>query len=143
MLVLAFISSADYTLRPSRRNRFTRSSSVGTACTWPRLTVKVLSMRLGICLVSLLLATCCSLALAQQRPAGGTARTITIVSEPSAVVWIDEIRRGTTDLAGKLAQVKVSSGAHTLRVRANGFREITMPLTAAQRGEIRVRLLRT
>jgi len=100
-------------------------------------------MRLRICLVSLLLATSGSLALAQQRPAGGTARTVTIVSEPSAVVWIDEIRRGTTDAGGKLAQVKVSSGAHTLRVRANGFREITMPLPAAQRGEIRVRLLRT
>ena len=100
-------------------------------------------MRLRICLGSLLLATCGSLALAQQRPVGGTARTVTIVSEPSAVVWIDEIRRGTTDAGGKLAQVKLSSGTHTLRVRANGFKESTMQLASAQRGEIRVRLLRT
>src|SRR5882762_757280 len=103
-------------------------------------------MRLRICLVGLLLAACGGLAPAQQRPegsAGGTARSLTIVSEPNAVVWMDEIRRGTTDASGRLVQVKVASGAHTLRVRANGFKELTMPLTAAQRGEVRVRLLRT
>jgi tetratricopeptide (TPR) repeat protein len=87
-------------------------------------------------------------ASAQQRrsqpvPPAGNARTLTIASEPNAIVWVDEVRRGTTDAGGKLAQVKVSSGAHTLRVRANGFKESSMPLTAAQRGEIRVRLLRT
>ncbi len=38
---------------------------------------------------------------------------------------------------------KVSSGAHTLRVRANGFKEATLPIAAAARGEIRVRLVRT
>jgi len=102
-------------------------------------------MRLRICLVGLLLAAGGGFAPAQQRPAGpgGPARTLTIVSEPNAVVWIDEIRRGTTDAGGRLVQVKVTTGAHTLRVRANGFKELTMPLTAAQRGEVRVRLLRT
>jgi tetratricopeptide (TPR) repeat protein len=103
-------------------------------------------MRLRNCLAGLLLAASCSIAPAQQRsgsPVGGSIRVLSIVTEPSAVVWIDEIRRGATDSRGRLAQVKVSSGAHTLRVRANGFKEITMPLTAAQRGEIRVRLLRT
>jgi tetratricopeptide (TPR) repeat protein len=65
------------------------------------------------------------------------------VTEPNAIVWIDEVRRGTTDGGGNLIQVKVGSGAHTLRVRANGFKEVSMPLTAAQRGEVRVRLLRT
>ena len=72
-----------------------------------------------------------------------TARTLTIRTEPNAIVWIDEIRRGTTDASGTLVSIKISSGAHTLRVRANGFKELTMPLTAAQRGEVRVRLLRT
>jgi tetratricopeptide (TPR) repeat protein len=103
-------------------------------------------MRLRICLAGLLLAAYGSIALGQQRrdaPAGATARTLTVLTEPGAVVWIDEIRRGTTDSSGKLTQVKVVSGAHTLRVRANGFKELTMPLTAAQRGEVRVRLLRT
>ena len=72
-----------------------------------------------------------------------SARTLTIATEPAAIVWLDEIRRGTTDAAGKLAVPKVSSGAHTLRVRANGFKEATVPIAAAARGEIRVRLVRT
>ena len=72
-----------------------------------------------------------------------SARTLTIVTEPSALVWLDEIRRGTTGAGGRLALTKVSAGAHTLRVRANGFKEATLPVTAAARGEIRVRLLRT
>src|SRR6202140_4502704 len=104
-------------------------------------------MRLGICFAGLLLAAYGGCASAQQRsrtssPAG-TARTITVMTEPSAAVWVDEIRRGTTDTRGTLSQVKVSAGAHTLRVRATGFKEITMPLTAAQRGEIKLRLVRT
>jgi len=58
-------------------------------------------------------------------------------------VWLDEIRRGTTDQAGKLALSRISSGQHSLRVRAAGFKEMTVPVLAAQQGEIRVRLLRT
>jgi tetratricopeptide (TPR) repeat protein len=72
-----------------------------------------------------------------------TGRTFTILSEPNTVVWIDEIRRGSTDAAGTLAQLKVSAGAHTLRARATGFKELSMSLTAAQRGEIKLRLVRT
>ena len=82
----------------------------------------------------------------QRRGAGGapaSARTLTIVSEPAALVWLDEVRRGTTDASGKLVLSKVAAGAHTLRVRANGFKEITMPVPATARGEISVRLTRT
>lgn len=71
------------------------------------------------------------------------ARTFSIVSQPNTVIWIDEIRRGTTDASGALSQVKVSAGAHTLRARATGFKEVTIPLSALQRGGIMVRLLRT
>jgi tetratricopeptide (TPR) repeat protein len=87
------------------------------------------------------------LAQQQQRPRTvspvSTGRTLTILSEPNTVVWIDEIRRGSTDAAGTLAQLKVSSGVHTLRARAPGFKELSMSLTAAQRGEIKLRLVRT
>jgi tetratricopeptide (TPR) repeat protein len=109
------------------------------------LTVKVLEMRLRIFLAGLLVAAYAGVAWTQQRTesAGGTARILTIVSEPNAVVWIDEIRRGATDGGGRLTQVRVSSGAHSLRVRASGFKELTMPLGAAERGEIRVQLIRT
>ena len=85
-------------------------------------------------------------AIAQRRtnnPASSTARTLTIIAQPNAIVWVDEIRRGTTDADGKLALVKVSSGGHTLRVRASGFKEVTMPIPLSQRGEIKVRLMRT
>jgi tetratricopeptide (TPR) repeat protein len=103
-------------------------------------------MRLAICLALLMLGAFNSGASAQPRPGVSTAagtRTLSIATEPNAIVWIDEIRRGTTSAGGTLTDVKVSSGAHTLRVRANGFKEASMPLTAVSRGEIKVPLLRT
>jgi len=71
------------------------------------------------------------------------ARSITVITEPNAIVWVDEIRRGTTDRNGTLSSVTLTQGAHTLRVRAGGFKESSSPIAAAQRGEIRVRLIRT
>jgi len=102
-------------------------------------------MRLRILLAGLLLAANATVAWSQVRtePVGGNARTLTIVSEPNAVVWIDEIRRGATDGDGRLVQVRVSSGTHSLRLRAAGFKEMTMPLAAAERGEVKLRLVRT
>ncbi len=64
-------------------------------------------------------------------------------TESNAIVWIDEIRRGVTDATGTLARLRLSSGTHSLRVRASGFKEISQPITATQRGEVRVRLVRT
>jgi tetratricopeptide (TPR) repeat protein len=95
--------------------------------------------------------TCCLLVVAvflgvvlsQAKRAPSPARTITISSEPNAIVWIDEIRRGTTNESGALSSLKVSSGAHNLRVRATGFKEVSMPITAVQRGQISVPLVRT
>jgi len=107
-------------------------------------------MKLRFWLAGCLVAICGSLADAQ-RPRkvtpvannANTARTLIVVAEPNALVWLDEIRRGTTDQTGKLALSKISSGPHSLRVRAAGFKEMTVPLLAAQRGEIKVRLLHT
>jgi tetratricopeptide (TPR) repeat protein len=67
-----------------------------------------------------------SLPLSAQTP-------VTITTEPNAIVWIDEIRRGTTDASGKLALTKVSAGRHSVRVRANGFKETTTPLLPGRR----------
>lgn len=58
---------------------------------------------------------------------------LAITTEPNAVVWIDEIRRGTTDGAGKLMLTRVSAGRHSVRVRANGFKEITAALLPGRR----------
>jgi tetratricopeptide (TPR) repeat protein len=80
---------------------------------------------------------------ARQTSTAASQRTITVQTEPNAIVWIDEIRRGVTDTNGVLSGLQLSSGAHTLRVRANGFKESSQPITAVQRGEVRVRLIRT
>ena len=73
----------------------------------------------------------CLLALALVVHAQPAALTIT--TEPNAIVWIDEIRRGTTDTSGKLTLTKISPGRHTVRVRANGFKESTAPLLPGRR----------
>jgi tetratricopeptide (TPR) repeat protein len=75
--------------------------------------------------------------------ASTSARSITVHTEANATVWLDEVRRGVTDDAGKLLLEKVAAGRHALRVRASGFHERTLPLTQAQRGQVEVRLTRT
>ncbi len=100
-------------------------------------------MKLATLALPVLMMTLCGVQAAQ-RTTADAPRTVTIVSEPNALVWIDEVRRGTTDSTGRLADLKVGdSGPHTLRVRAKGFKESSVPIAASQRGEIRVRLLRT
>ena len=81
---------------------------------------------------------------AQLKPRAKTgAASITIITEPNAIVWLDEIRRGTTDATGKLTLTKISSGRHTMRVRANGFKEATTALLPGRRGNVAVKLVRT
>ncbi len=103
-------------------------------------------MKTSIYLAGIMVSICCGVAGAQrarQTVETNSARALTIISEPNAVVWIDEIRRGTTDAAGNLAGVRVSPGVHTLHVRANGFKESSTTVPSTQRGGVRVRLLRT
>jgi tetratricopeptide (TPR) repeat protein len=79
-------------------------------------------------------------------PAGNravAAKSITLQTEPKAVVWLDEVRRGVTDESGRFEIGKVAPGRHSLRVRAAGFRERTLPLQPAQRGVVTVALTRT
>jgi hypothetical protein len=58
---------------------------------------------------------------------------LTITTEPNAIVWIDEVRRGTTDASGKLVLTKLTPGRHTVRVRANNFKEATATLLPGRR----------
>ena len=67
---------------------------------------------------------------------------LVITSEPNAIIWIDEIRRGTTDASGKLSLTKVSAGRHTVRVRASGFKETAVPLLPGRRA-LAVKLITT
>lgn len=68
--------------------------------------------------------------------------SLTITTEPNAIVWIDEIRRGTTDASGKLTLTKLTAGRHSVRVRANGFKETTAALLPGRRA-LAVKLLPT
>lgn len=70
-------------------------------------------------------------------------RTITVVTEPNAAVWLDDILRGKTDESGKLTVKTVSAGAHKIRVRADGFKEASQNLLAAQKGDVKIALAAT
>jgi tetratricopeptide (TPR) repeat protein len=70
-------------------------------------------------------------------------RSVTIVSEPNATVWIDGLRYGATDESGRLTVSSVVAGRHTIRVRANGFKDGSKVITAAQAGEIAIPLKKT
>jgi tetratricopeptide (TPR) repeat protein len=78
----------------------------------------------------------------QTRKPAATSVSLIIQSEPNAIVWIDEVRRGVTDVTGKLALTSMKAGRHVLRVRANGFKEVTQPLLPGRRAVV-VRLVRT
>ena len=71
-----------------------------------------------------------------------SAGAVNISTQPGAVVWVDEVRRGAADAEGKLS-LKLAPGRHTLRVRAKGFAEKSVTLAAAQRGALSVALTQT
>jgi tetratricopeptide (TPR) repeat protein len=77
-----------------------------------------------------------------QSTAASATRTLTITTEPKAIVWIDEIRRGMTDDSGKLTIKNVSPGRHSLRIRADGFKESTGSILPGKRSAT-VKLVRT
>ena len=79
---------------------------------------------------SLLVATLFLLPLASSAYQGAS---LTITTEPNAAVWIDEIRRGTTDASGKLVVPNVSAKRHAVRIRAVGFKESNTPLLPGKR----------
>lgn len=97
--------------------------------------------------VTLLVSMAQAAAAQRSRPRASappaSSKSITVRTEPQAVVWLDDIRRGVTDAGGSLTIAKVSAGRHTLRVRARGFREATVAVALARRGNVDVRLVRT
>jgi tetratricopeptide (TPR) repeat protein len=88
----------------------------------------------------LIMAMCVlSVAVAGQRRASSSS--VVINTEPNAIVWIDEIRRGTSDASGRI-ELKVLPGRHAVKVRANGFKEAAVPLLPGRR-TLAVKLVRT
>jgi tetratricopeptide (TPR) repeat protein len=70
-------------------------------------------------------------------------RTLTIATEPNAQVWIDDVNYGKTDASGKLKLKTFPAGTHKIRVRADGFKELTQSLLPTQTGEIKISLIKT
>lgn len=77
-----------------------------------------------------------------RRGASSGGPSVTIVTEPDAIIWINEIRRGVTDESGRLTVTKLPAGRKMLRVRANGFREVNIPLAGGRR-EVNVKLVKS
>src|SRR5689334_3798425 len=70
-------------------------------------------------------------------------RAITVITEPNATVWVDDIRRGVTNENGKLVVKPLTAGARRIRVRASGYKEFSLALLPAQRGDVKVALTKT
>jgi cytochrome c-type biogenesis protein CcmH/NrfG len=109
---------------------------------------RVLSVtRLRFSILALALLAAAPPAFAQRRAAAprrapaaqASARAVTVRTQPKAVVWVDEVRRGVTNDEGVL-QLTLAPGRRALRVRASGFAEHTQALLPAQRGTVSVAL---
>lgn len=72
-----------------------------------------------------------------------TFRAITVSAQPGSAVWIDDVKYGVTDKAGTLEIKTVAAGTHTLRVRSDGFAEKSQPISAIQKGVIKITLVKT
>lgn len=75
--------------------------------------------------------------------AAAQLRSLTIVSEPNASIWIDDVNYGRTDASGRLKLNTYPTGTHKIRVRADGFKEITQTLLPTQKGELKIALTKT
>ncbi len=99
-------------------------------------------MQRRIAAAALIVLACFAFATAQ-KTAPAAYRSITVSTEPNAKVWIDGLLYGKTGADGTLAIKSVPGGPHTLRVRADGFRQKEQPLLATQKGTVKVVLVKT
>lgn len=76
-------------------------------------------------------------------PATKQTKILTVTTEPNAGVWLDDVLRGTADESGKILIKNISTGKHTLRVRADGFKEVSQNLLPAQKGDVKIVLVKT
>lgn len=69
-------------------------------------------------------------------------RTVTIVTQPEATIWLNDIKRGITNANGALTIKYVTSGTKKVRVRAFGFKETTQNLLPTQ-SQLKISLVKT
>lgn len=70
-------------------------------------------------------------------------RSLSIIAEPNAKVWIKGVFRGTTAADGRLEVRSAPAGSLPIRVRADGFKDAERTVTAAFAGEINFKLIET
>jgi cytochrome c-type biogenesis protein CcmH/NrfG len=101
--------------------------------------------RSGSRAVVLALVLCIAAAAGAAAQGRGPAalRPITVITEPGATVWVAGVRYGVADDQGRLAIATIAPGVRVLRVRADGFAEVTRTLPATARGDITVKLVKT
>lgn len=92
-------------------------------------------------ILALLLAM--AIGICAQAKSSAPPRSITVITEPAATVWLDGVRYGVTDDKGRLTVTSVPTGTRALRIRAAGYAEVGKPLTAASRGDVIVKLVKT
>lgn len=112
------------------------------------LTVIMFKRRLKILTFCLAAILSSNLSVSAQKgktvsPPTKQTKTLTITTEPNAGVWLDDVLRGTTDENGKIVVKNVSAGKHILRVRADGFKEVSQNLLPAQKDDVKIVLVKT
>jgi tetratricopeptide (TPR) repeat protein len=70
-------------------------------------------------------------------------RSITIVTEPTATVWLRDVKYGITNGDGQLEVRTDARAAQPMRVRAAGFKDAVKTLSPTQKGELRIPLVKT
>jgi tetratricopeptide (TPR) repeat protein len=69
-------------------------------------------------------------------------KVITVSAEPNTNVWVNDVKRGVTNSAGKL-DIRLSPGKNVLRLRAGGFKEISQAILPTQTGILKIVLAKS
>jgi tetratricopeptide (TPR) repeat protein len=94
-----------------------------------------------VCFV--LICTFVTAAAQAKKPVDTVFRTVSVISEPDAIVWIDGVKYGKTADDGKLTITTVAPGRRVFRIRADGFKEVTKTVLPTQNGNIEILLTKT
>lgn len=90
-----------------------------------------------VALVSLVLHCAAAMSSAQNAP------VLTIVTEPNAIVWLNDVRFGIADKDGKFQFQELPPQHSVLRVRADGFKEASKVILPTAKGTVNIPLSRT
>lgn len=105
---------------------------------------KNLSLKIfSFCLIALFAVSASSQSKKTTPTPAAQSKTVTVVTAPKAIVWLDDVKRGETDESGKLTIKFSLAGTRKLRVRADGFKEVSQNLLPANKGDVKIALVKT